>query len=174
MDDAKDRYRQAYTPRGFVGRCVFCAIVAGEEPAEVVHRSPALVAFLDVHPLFPGHVLLVPTVHVQTYDDLPVDLAAEWLSTGQALQRAVEAATGAEGALLLVNNVVSQSVPHVHQHVIPRQRGDGLRHFLGPRRRYAPGQASAVGGRIRTALAAAPPAVAAHQRSDVGDNDLLR
>ena len=155
MDDAKDRYRQAYTPRGFEGPCVFCPIVAGEAPAEVVHRSPALVAFLDAHPLFPGHVLLVPVVHVQTYDDLPVDLAAEWLSTGQALQRAVEAATGAEGALLLVNNVVSQSVPHVHQHVIPRERGDGLRFFLGPRRRYAPGEAAEVAAGIREALARA-------------------
>ena len=132
---------------------MFCAVIAGDEPAEVVHRSPALVAFLDVHPLFPGHVLLVPVVHVQTYDDLPLDLAHEWLSTGQALQRAVEAATGAEGALLLVNNVVSQSVPHVHQHVIPRERGDGLRFFLGPRRRYAPGEAAEVARRIRDALA---------------------
>ena len=156
MDQPRqDRYRQAYTPRGFDGPCVFCRIVAGQEPAEVVHRSPALVAFLDVHPLFPGHVLLVPAVHVQTYDEIPSDLAAEWLSTGQALQRAVEAATGAEGALLLVNNVVSQSVPHVHQHVVPRQRGDGLRHFLGPRRRYAPGEAAAVGARVRDELARA-------------------
>lgn len=150
-----DRYRQAYTPRGHDGPCVFCAIVAGDEPAEVVHRSQTLVAFLDFHPLFPGHVLLVPTVHVQTYDELPVELAGEWLTTGQALQRAVESATGSEGALLLVNNVVSQSVPHVHQHVIPRERGDGLRFFLGPRLRYAPGQAGQVGAAIRAALARA-------------------
>lgn len=150
-----DRYRQAYTPRDHDGPCVFCAIVAGDESAEVVHRSENLVAFLDVHPLFPGHVLLVPTVHVQTYDDLPVELADQWLRTGQALQRAVESATGAEGALLLVNNVVSQSVPHVHQHVIPRDRGDGLRFFLGPRRRYGPGEASEVASRIREELRAA-------------------
>ncbi len=146
------KYRQAYTPRDFDGPCAFCPIVAGEAPADVVHRSPRLVAFLDIHPLFPGHVLLVPAVHVQTYDDLPTDLADEWLRTGQALQRAVEAATGADGALLLVNNVVSQSVPHVHQHVIPRTGSDGLRYFLGPRRRYEPGEAAEVAGRIRAEL----------------------
>ncbi len=148
---------QACTPRGSDAPCPFCAIIAGEADAVEVHRSGRLVAFLDAHPLFPGHVLLVPAVHVQTHDELPLELAAEWLDTSQRLQRAVEAATGAEGALLLVNNVVSQSVPHVHLHVVPRSRGDGLRFFLGPRRRYRPGEAEAVAEGVRAALAADPP-----------------
>ncbi|WP_298801211.1 HIT family protein [uncultured Pseudokineococcus sp.] len=146
---------QAFSPRGSDAPCAFCAVVAGDAPAEVVHRDDRLVAFLDAQPLFPGHVLLVPAQHVQTYDELPADLAGPWLATGQALQRAIEAATGAEGALLLVNNVVSQSVPHLHQHVVPRSRGDGLRFFLGPRHRYAPGEAAQVAARVRDHLSAA-------------------
>ncbi|MGQ7296638.1 HIT family protein [Quadrisphaera sp. KR29] len=145
---------QEFTPRGSDQPCVFCSIVRAEAGAEVVHRTDTVVAFLDAHPLFPGHVLLVPTVHVQTWDDLPADLAHEWLTTSQALQRAVEAATGADGALLLNNNVVSQSVPHVHLHIIPRHRGDGLRFFLGPRRRYAAGQAREVADAVRAQLVA--------------------
>lgn len=145
---------QEHTPRGSDQPCVFCSIVRGESAAEVVHRTDTVLAFLDAHPLFPGHVLLVPTVHVQTWDEIPPELAHEWLTTSQALQRAVEAATGAEGALLLNNNVVSQSVPHVHLHVIPRRRGDGLRFFLGPRRRYAAGQAREVADAVREQLAA--------------------
>ncbi|PWJ54598.1 histidine triad (HIT) family protein [Quadrisphaera granulorum] len=145
---------QEFTPRGSDRPCAFCAIVRGEVAAEVVLRTDAVVAFLDAHPVFPGHVLLVPVVHVQTWDELPVEIAAEWLAASQALQRAVEAATGAEGALLLTNNVVSQSVPHVHFHVIPRRRGDGLRFFLGPRRRYAAGQAREVADSVRQHLAA--------------------
>ncbi len=94
------------------------------------------VAFLDARPLFLGHTLLVPRVHVQTLADLPAELGPAYLAAAQRLQRAVEAATGADGSLILVNNVVSQSVPHLHLHVIPRRRGDGLRFWLGPRMRY--------------------------------------
>ncbi|MEJ5944190.1 HIT family protein [Pseudokineococcus basanitobsidens] len=148
---------QAFSPRGSDAPCAFCAVVRGDAPADVVHRGERLLAFLDAHPLFPGHVLLAPVVHVPTYDELPADLAREWLVTGQALQRAVEAATGAEGALLLVNNVVSQSVPHLHQHVVPRSRGDGLRFFLGPRHRYAEGEAAEVAARIRERMAHRAP-----------------
>ena len=132
---------------------MFCAIVAGTSPAHEVLRTDDVVAFLDRHPLFPGHVLLVPTVHVQTHDDIPLTLAEPWLRASQQLQRAVEAATGSEGALLIVNNVVSQSVPHVHQHVIPRRRGDGLRVWLGPRGRYRDdAEAAETAARIRDAL----------------------
>jgi histidine triad (HIT) family protein len=147
--------RQQYTPRGTVGPCAFCAVVAGDAPAHEVLRTDRVVAFLDRHPLFHGHVLLVPTVHVQTHDELPGDLAGDWLAASQSLQRAVESATGAEGTLLIVNNVVSQSVPHVHQHVIPRTRGDGLRFWLGPRQRYTDEEhAAATAAAIREALAA--------------------
>ena len=151
------RPRQDYTPRGFTGPCVFCAVVAGKSPAREVLRTAGVVAFLDRAPLFPGHVLLVPTVHVQTHDELPLTIAEEWLRASQGLQRAVEEATGAEGALLIVNNVVSQSVPHVHQHVIPRTRGDGLQLWLGPRQRYADdAQAEDMAARIRAALPDGP------------------
>lgn len=118
-------------------------------------RTDRVVAFLDRHPLFHGHTLIVPTAHVQTHDELPLDIAADWLRASQVVQRAVEAATGAEGALLIVNNVVSQSVPHVHQHVIPRTRGDGLRLWLGPRQRYRDdAEAAGTAARIRAALPA--------------------
>jgi histidine triad (HIT) family protein len=96
---------------------------------------------------------MVPTVHVQTYDELPVELAEPWVRTSQSLQRAVEAATDADGSLLIVNNVVSQSVPHLHLHLIPRHRADGLRFWLGPRHSYAsPEEADAMAARIRAAL----------------------
>lgn len=117
-DDPR-RSRQDFTPRGGTGPCAFCDVVAGRSPAHEVLRTEQVVAFLDRHPLFLGHVLLVPVEHVQTHDELAPGLAGPWLDASQRLQRAVEAATGSEGALLIVNNVVSQSVPHVHQHVIP-------------------------------------------------------
>ncbi|RQP10110.1 MAG: HIT family protein [Microbacteriaceae bacterium] len=127
---------------------VFCRIVAGDAPAFEVLRTGTLVAFLDTRPLFPGHTLLVPTVHVQTYAELPPELAREWVDTSQRLERAVESAMGADGSMILMNNVVSQSVPHLHLHVIPRSKGDGLRFWLGPRRPYrtdAEAQATADG-----------------------------
>jgi histidine triad (HIT) family protein len=143
--------------RGESGNCVFCTIVAGESPAREVYRDGDFVAFLDAHPVFPGHVLMVPTHHVQTYDELPAELAAPWLALSQNLVRAVEKAMDADGSLLIVNNVVSQSVPHLHLHVIPRSRGDGLRFWLGPRHRYASdAEADAVAARIRAALPALP------------------
>lgn len=151
-DDPR-RSRQDFTPRGGTGPCAFCDVVAGRSPAHEVLRTEQVVAFLDRHPLFLGHVLLVPVEHVQTHDELAPGLAGPWLDASQRLQRAVEAATGSEGALLIVNNVVSQSVPHVHQHVIPRTRGDGLRFWLGPRKRYRDeAHAAEVAAGIRDAL----------------------
>jgi histidine triad (HIT) family protein len=117
--------------------CVFCEIVAGRAAAHEVLRTEQFVAFLDTRPLFAGHTLLVPVRHVPTFDLLPSELAGEWLELSQRLQRAVQAATESEGSLLIVNNVVSQSVPHLHLHVIPRTKGDGLRFWLGPRHPYA-------------------------------------
>lgn len=140
------------------GACAFCAIVAGEAPAEVVWRSPRLVAFLDTKPLFHGHVLVVPVEHVVTYDGLSPEAVADLAVAVQRIQRAVESAMDADGSLLIVNNVVSQSVPHLHQHVIPRRRKDGLRFWLGPRHPYGgPEQMASTGAAIREALAAQPP-----------------
>ena len=116
--------------------CVFCAIVRGESPAHRVYADDRVEAFLDVKPLFLGHTLLVPRVHVATLPDLPPDLLPHFFAVAQRLDHAVITATEADGSMTLINNVISQSVPHLHLHVIPRRRGDGLRWWLGPRRKY--------------------------------------
>ena len=133
--------------------CPFCAIVAGDAPAERILETGHLVAFLDVRPLFRGHTLLVPKAHLRLLSDLPTELAAEFLTTAQRLERAVEDGLGAAGSMILVNNVVSQSVPHLHLHVIPRNPKDGLRFWLGPRQRYdAEHPAEEYAAKIRAAL----------------------
>ncbi len=139
------------------GRCVFCAIIRGEAPAEIVLDDPAGVAFLDRRPLLPGHVLLVPRSHVATLPNLPVAEVGPLFTLAQGLTRAVARATGGDGAFLAINNVVSQSVPHLHVHVVPRRRKDGLRGFFWPRHTYASAdEMSAAGRRIRGALADTP------------------
>lgn len=141
--------------------CVFCAIVSREASAHVVCRSDDFVAFLDTRPLFPGHVLLIPATHVATYDELPRALAEGWVDVSQRLQRAVEHAMESQGSLLIVNNVVSQSVPHLHLHIIPRTKGDGLRFWLGPRHPYADADAAeSTARRIREALKGPPVSAA--------------
>ena len=107
-------------------RCSFCAIVRGDAPAEIVLDEPAGVAFLDRRPLLPGHVLLVPRSHVVTLPDLPVSEVGPLFTLARSLTRAVPRATGGEGAFVAVNNVVSQSVPHLHIHVVPRRKDDRL------------------------------------------------
>ncbi len=143
--------------------CVFCAVVAGTSPAVVVAATPDVVAFLDVHPLFEGHVLVVPRRHVETLEELPDELLVPLYSTVRAVAAAVREGLGAGGAFVATNNRVSQSVPHLHVHVIPRTKGDGLRGFFWPRRRYADdAAAAAVGAQITAALPSAlhPPAPA--------------
>jgi histidine triad (HIT) family protein len=106
--------------------CIFCAIVHGDAPAEIVLDEPAGIAFLDRRPLLPGHVLLVPRTHVATLPDLPVAEIAPIFALVQQLTNAVPRATGADGAFVAVNNVVSQSVPHLHVHIVPRRHNDRL------------------------------------------------
>lgn len=133
--------------------CAFCGVVAGESPAALVHSGDRYVAFLDAKPVFHGHVLLVPRRHVTTLADLPGEEAGDFLRLAQRLERAVETAMDAPGSLVLVNNVVSQSVPHLHLHVIPRRPKDGLRFFLGPRHPYGgPDEAQSIADRIHAAL----------------------
>ena len=115
---------------------MFCRIVAGLEHAHEVHRDGHVVAFLDTRPLFAGHVLVVPRDHVVTLPDLPVDQVGTFFERVQLLSAAVRDATGAQGTFVAVNNTVSQSVPHLHVHVVPRNKGDGLRGFFWPRTRY--------------------------------------
>ena len=134
------------------GGCPFCAIVNGESPAQVVLETEHTVAFLDVRPVFKGHTLLVPRRHVVTLPDLPADLLAPYLTATQRLASAMVEALGAQGSFVAVNNVVSQSVAHLHTHVVPRTRGDGLRGFFWPRTKYADGEAAAYAQRLRQAL----------------------
>ena len=131
---------------------MFCAIVAGEAAAEVVLDEPSFVGFLDVRPVFKGHVLLVPRDHVVTLPELPAGLRDGFLEAAQRLATAVVDGLGAQGSFVAMNNTVSQSVPHLHLHVVPRTKGDGLRGFFWPRTTYADGEASQYGERLRAAL----------------------
>src|SRR3954462_7106128 len=133
--------------------CVFCSIVAGEVPAEIVLDEPDFLAFLDARPVFKGHTLLVPREHVVTLPDLPARLREGFLEVAQRLARAVVDGLGAQGSFVAMNNVVSQSVAHLHLHVVPRTKGDGLRGFFWPRTKYADGEASEYAGMLRAALA---------------------
>ncbi|MDN5766603.1 MAG: HIT family protein [Humibacillus sp.] len=117
--------------------CTFCSVVAGDLPADIVLDEPDLLGFLDRRPVFKGHVLLVPREHVDTLLELPPRLHAPLLEATQRLARAVVAGLGAQGSFVAMNNVVSQSVPHLHVHVVPRTKGDGLRGFFWPRTTYA-------------------------------------
>lgn len=116
--------------------CVFCEIVAGAKPAQIVWEDDVSIAFLDARPLFPGHCLLVPRTHYETLADLPAALAGPLFTTAQLLSRAVETAMKAEGSFVAINNRVSQSVPHLHVHIVPRRKKDGLKGFFWPRNPY--------------------------------------
>lgn len=133
--------------------CAFCGVVAGDVPAHVVLEEPGSIAFLDHRPLFPGHCLLVPRAHHQTLADLPAELVGPLFGTAQRLSRAVESGMGAEGTFVALNNRVSQSVPHLHVHVVPRRRKDGLRGFFWPRHPYGSvEEMDDVAARVRAAL----------------------
>jgi histidine triad (HIT) family protein len=134
--------------------CLFCRIVAGQVEAPVVLRDEHTVGFLDHRPVFKGHVLLVPREHVVTLPDLPARLRDPFLAAGQRLATAMLDALGAQGSFVAMNNTVSQSVAHLHMHVVPRTKGDGLRGFFWPRTKYAgPEEAEEYAARIRAALA---------------------
>ena len=116
--------------------CLFCRIVSGEVPATIVYEDKNAIAFLDHRPLFPGHTLLVPREHVETLVDLPQALVGSFFEAAQLLARAVEIAMEAEGTFVAMNNRVSQSVPHLHVHIVPRRKKDGLKGFFWPRTKY--------------------------------------
>jgi histidine triad (HIT) family protein len=138
-------------PTGREG-CLFCEIVAGRAPAHLVLDGEAAVGFLDIRPLFPGHVLVVPPDHVDVLADLPADRLGPYFAQVQRVARAMEEVLGAAGSFVAVNNRVSQSQPHLHTHVVPRNRKDGLRGFFWPRTRYAEGEAEAMATRLREGL----------------------
>ena len=116
--------------------CVFCRIVAGDEPAHVVFSDDTVIAFLDVRPLFVGHSLVLPRDHHETLADLPLDAIDPLFRRVRRLSAVMETQLGAGGSFVAINNRVSQSVPHLHVHVVPRTKGDGLRGFFWPRTRY--------------------------------------
>jgi len=116
---------------------MFCRIISGEVPAHLVLEDDEFVAFLDARPLFKGHVLVVPRRHYVTLADLPVPAVGPLFERVRLLSAAIPAALGAQGTFVALNNIVSQSVPHLHVHVVPRTKGDGLRGFFWPRQRYA-------------------------------------
>jgi histidine triad (HIT) family protein len=132
--------------------CLFCGIVAGDVDAEVVLETEHTVGFLDSRPVFKGHTLLVPREHVVTLPDLPARLRDPFLEAGQRLATAMVDALGAQGSFVAMNNTVSQSVAHLHLHVVPRTKGDGLRGFFWPRTKYAAGEAGDYGDRLRGVL----------------------
>ena len=137
--------------------CTFCDIVTHEVATDLVLDESLVVAFLDRRPVFPGHVLVVPRRHFETLVDLPLALVEPLFATTRRVAAGVARAMEADGTLVLLNNRVSQSVPHLHVHVVPRRFKDGLRGFLWPRQRYDDQAAEArVAADIRDALAAAP------------------
>ena len=117
-------------------QCIFCKIIAGEIEAARVYENDRVIVFLDNTPLFPGHCLVCPKEHYETLMDVPQDWLEGVFATAQTVARAVESGLGAEGSFVAINNKVSQTVPHLHVHVVPRRRGDGLKGFFWPRRKY--------------------------------------
>ena len=136
---------------------MFDGVITGHVPAHVVLDEPGLVAFLDYRPVFDGHTLVVPKAHYARLADTPETLLGPLLEAGRRVAAAQAAALGAEGAFFALNEVVSQSVPHVHLHVVPRRFGDGLRGFLWPRHRYASEEVAAeLAAKLRAALPPGP------------------
>ncbi len=132
--------------------CVFCQIAARRTLADLVLETDHFVGFLDARPVFKGHVLLVPRAHVVTLVDLPAELRAGFVEQQQRLASAMLTGLGAQGSFVAMNNTVSQSVPHLHCHVVPRTKGDGLRGFFWPRTKYDDGEAASYAAMLRSTL----------------------
>ena len=134
--------------------CVFCDIVAGAVPADEVFADEQTIAFLDSRPVFKGHVLVAPRQHVQTLADLPAGMVGPFFRRVQLVSAVMPDALSCQGTFVAANNVVSQSVPHLHMHVVPRTKGDGLRGFFWPRQRYdSAAEAASYAARLRSAIA---------------------
>jgi histidine triad (HIT) family protein len=136
--------------------CVFCDIASGSSAAHIVFEDDVSLAFLDHRPLFPGHSLLIPRAHHETLADLPDELVAPLFRNARLLSEQIPKVMGAVGSFVALNNVVSQSVPHLHVHVVPRRPKDGLRGFFWPRMKYKGGEEemAEVADAIRSAVAA--------------------
>jgi len=133
--------------------CLFDRIVAGVVAAPVVFEDESSLAFLDHRPIFPGHTLLIPKQHYETLADLPEALIQPFFANAQLLAGAIEAALAADGTFIAINNRVSQSVPHLHVHIVPRRKKDGLRGFFWPRGTYhGPDEAEKIRKNIAAAV----------------------
>lgn len=138
--------------------CPFCRVVRGEADSDLVFEDGISLAFLDTRPLFPGHCLLVPREHLTTLHDLPPELIGPFFANVQLISTAVEQAMEAEGTFVGINNRVSQSVAHMHVHIVPRRKGDGLRGFFWPRQRYGDrDEATRIQELIRAAVSSLQP-----------------
>ena len=146
--------RRTVGPRFWGVSCVFCDVIEGRTEAHEVWRDDVVVAFLDRSPVFPGHTLVVPRRHVVTLPDLSPDDVGPFFERVRKIAAVMPTALDAHGTFVAINNVVSQSVAHLHVHVVPRRRKDGLRGFFWPRQKYADGEATEVAARLRDALAA--------------------
>jgi histidine triad (HIT) family protein len=154
MDSIVARRWRAVTPPAV---CVFDLIVSGSAPAHTVLDEPDLLGFLDTRPVFPGHTLIVPRTHWATIAEVPPEVLGPLLEAGRRVAAAQKEALGADGTFFGLNDIVSQSVPHVHLHVVPRRRKDGLRGFFWPRGRYGDeSEATSVAASIRAALVPTP------------------
>ncbi len=133
--------------------CPFCKVVTNELTARIVFEDELSVAFLDHRPVFPGHCLLIPKAHLETLADLPGDLIGPFFKNVQLLAKAVELGLDAHGTFVALNNKVSQSVPHLHVHIVPRRRKDGLKGFFWPRHKYqSDAKADLVQAAIRSSI----------------------
>jgi histidine triad (HIT) family protein len=135
-----------------VAACVFCAIIEGTAPAYRVFEDELCVGFLDVKPLFVGHTLIVPRVHRAVLSEVPTAELTALMTNAQRVSQAFGEALGADGTFVAMNDRVSQSVPHVHLHAVPRRKGDGLRGFFWPRHKYAADEAEATAAKLRAVL----------------------
>ena len=133
--------------------CLFCSIIAGDADAAIVYEDEHSIAFLDIRPVFPGHTLLVPREHHETLPDLPAQLVPPLFGAAQLLAEGVRDALDAAGTFVAINNKVSQSVPHLHVHIVPRRFKDGLRGFFWPRQKYPEGAMETTAAAIREQLA---------------------
>jgi histidine triad (HIT) family protein len=120
-----------------VNDCIFCRIADGGLATDIIDEDADTLTFLDHIPVFPGHLLIIPRRHVATLTDLGDEQLQPFLRQVQRAARAIEAGIGAEGSFVAINNKVSQTVPHLHAHVIPRRKGDGMKGFFWPRRHYS-------------------------------------
>ncbi len=135
-----------------MSNCIFCSIAERKQSAEIVFEDKDFIAFLDKSPIFKGHTLLVPKKHIQTILDFPDNELMKMITDVKLLSIAIKSALECDGILLINNNIISQSVPHFHMHIIPRIKGEVLKGFMWPRTRYKDNEYEEFGKKIAVAV----------------------